>query len=678
MQSRSSFLCKGKEDTNLGSFDCKDEKEWKETAIEEKVKRRAKTCSNKSRNGIVFGPVQRIWVQQGRFYKGVKVGGMIDKGMDKVEQALQVRKLHATKSGEKQGPRSIVKDISANLMQICSQLPYFKKTCEDPASVTISRIRFRKNNGTSVLNSRSMRSCIKKPIKGSKKISVKEACRCKEWVIRARPKILKSFFAAVNKSNGICPEVPDEFNFVYRYYVGPGNNSKLIEKCLSSRWWWSGVSENEANEANFIWTQWKTQEYIETLEKCENSLEIESNSKLEIQTSVQLFKEKEKPVNVDLSSLGYSKITKSRNYLKIKPVKISSSGLRIYSKLEYNYEISNKKNLFLNLKKFYEKIGGNVFDVVPVTFHITGKDNSLLELEKFFKQNLNNGENLWIVKPGENSNRGNGIFICNNFEEILGAIKSTSAKRTYIVQKYIENPFLIKQRKFDIRCFVLITTINGVMQGYFYTEGYIRTSSKIFSLQRNSKFIHLTNDAIQKQSEEYGKFESNNKISFAEFEKYLSTSYPKAVNFKDIVNDIRKIVAETIQATGPKLDPNRRMNCFEVFGYDFLLDESLKPWLLEVNTNPCLELASSHLTRIIPNMIENALRIAVDPLFLEPKSYLRHVKSSLELVENKFDLVFHSEKYSEAIKRVISGPISVPDEESYCEDESVESESSET
>ena len=64
-----------------------------------------------------------------------------------------------------------------------------------------------------------------------------------------------------------------------------------------------------------------------------------------------------------------------------------------------------------------------------------------------------------------------------------------------------------------------------------------------------------------------------------------------------------------------KIDPNRRVNTFEVYGYDFMLDDDFKTYLIEVNTNPCLELSSPLLARLIPNMMENALRIVVDPLF---------------------------------------------------------------
>ena len=43
-----------------------------------------------------------------------------------------------------------------------------------------------------------------------------------------------------------------------------------------------------------------------------------------------------------------------------------------------------------------------------------------------------------------------------------------------------------------------------------------------------------------------------------------------------------------------------------------MIDEDFNIYLIEVNTNPCFELSSSLLARLIPNMIENALKIGLD------------------------------------------------------------------
>ena len=49
-----------------------------------------------------------------------------------------------------------------------------------------------------------------------------------------------------------------------------------------------------------------------------------------------------------------------------------------------------------------------------------------------------------------------------------------------------------------------------------------------------------------------------------------------------------------------------------------MMDDNFKVYLIEVNTNPCLELCSPLLKRLIPEMIDNSLRIAVDPVFPPP------------------------------------------------------------
>ena len=94
------------------------------------------------------------------------------------------------------------------------------------------------------------------------------------------------------------------------------------------------------------------------------------------------------------------------------------------------------------------------------------------------------------------------------------------------MQKYIHNPLLYNRRKFDIRTYCLATSVNGNFKAFYYTEGYIRTSCKEFTLNNlTNRMIHLTNDAVQKKSEDYGRFEPGNKISYIEFQTYLDKNY---------------------------------------------------------------------------------------------------------------------------------------------------------
>jgi hypothetical protein len=107
------------------------------------------------------------------------------------------------------------------------------------------------------------------------------------------------------------------------------------------------------------------------------------------------------------------------------------------------------------------------------------------------------------------------------------------------------------------------------------------------------------------------------------------------------------------------IDPEKKDNSFEVknnktkiFGLDYMIDENFQVYLIEVNTNPCLELSSTLLCRLIPNMIENVmrlnkflLRIAIDPIFPPPDASKWTGGKSYKVPENileanRFELIF--------------------------------------
>lgn len=89
----------------------------------------------------------------------------------------------------------------------------------------------------------------------------------------------------------------------------------------------------------------------------------------------------------------------------------------------------------------------------------------------------------------------------------------------FVIQKYIERPLLIHDRKFDIRLWVLISHEHKC---YLFSEGYIRMSSYPYSCDTadslENRYIHLTNNAVQRLDRKYGMFEDGNILSFKEAE----------------------------------------------------------------------------------------------------------------------------------------------------------------
>jgi tubulin--tyrosine ligase len=94
----------------------------------------------------------------------------------------------------------------------------------------------------------------------------------------------------------------------------------------------------------------------------------------------------------------------------------------MYGKVENNFHLSNKKALFANMKLYYEALNQDPFEVLPLTFHIKNgiTDPEFLDFKKTFTEFSKNPafKNVWIVKPGENTNRGYGIQVVSSLTEV--------------------------------------------------------------------------------------------------------------------------------------------------------------------------------------------------------------------------------------------------------------------
>jgi hypothetical protein len=183
-----------------------------------------------------------------------------------------------------------------------------------------------------------------------------------------------------------------------------------------------------------------------------------------------------------------------------------------------------------------------------------------------------------------------------------------------IIQKYIENPLLYKGRKFDMRIWVLLT---HSMKVYVFKEGHLKTCSIEYSLNSKDAFAHITNYSFQKYNTYFQRYEKGNEVPFYEFQKFINEEYPEK-NYKlniNLYSQIKEIISISMRSVKDKLNKNCNAHQFEIFGYDFMLDENFNLFLIEVNTNPGLEESSPWIEIIVPRMLDDALRLTIDQLF---------------------------------------------------------------
>jgi len=152
------------------------------------------------------------------------------------------------------------------------------------------------------------------------------------------------------------------------------------------------------------------------------------------------------------------------------------------------------------------------------------------------------------------------------------------------------------------------------MEAYIFREGHLKACSVEYNVSEMDSFVHLTNYSVQKYSENFGKFEIGNEISFKEFQNFLNITYPEK-NFnvkKDLIAKMNEIIRMSMKSVTDRINENQRKFCFEIFGYDFILDADFNMYLIEINTNPGLEESSPLINRIIPRMIDDAMRLTID------------------------------------------------------------------
>ncbi|NWU45690.1 TTLL4 polyglutamylase, partial [Hylia prasina] len=285
-------------------------------------------------------------------------------------------------------------------------------------------------------------------------------------------------------------------------------------------------------------------------------------------------------------------------------------AIREHQKLNHfpgSFQIGRKDRLWRNLVKMQTRCGKKEFNFFPQSF-ILPQDIKLLR--KAWEEGASRQK--WIVKPPASA-RGIGIQVIHKWSQL-------PKRRPLLVQRYLHKPYLIGGKKFDLRIYVYVTCYDP-LRVYLFKDGLVRFASCKYSSSMetlSNKFMHLTNYSVNKKNTEY---KSNSDETACQGHKWAlkalwSYLTQKGVNSEAIWEKIKDIVIKTIIASEPyvnslvKMYVRRPYCCHELFGFDIMLDENLKPWILEVNISPSLHSNSPLDVSIKGQMIRDLLNLA--------------------------------------------------------------------
>ena len=157
----------------------------------------------------------------------------------------------------------------------------------------------------------------------------------------------------------------------------------------------------------------------------------------------------------------------------------------------------------------------------------------------------------------------------------------------YVAQRYLDDPYLVGGKKFDMRLYAVCLSYNP-LKVYLYREGFARFTNARYSMSKadiDNPYVHLTNHAIQKKDEAYDAETTDLKWSIGELKRFMTTKHgAEAVNA--CFAGIQSIIVNSLRSVSNVIINDK--HCFEMYGYDVMLDADLKPWLIEVNASPSM------------------------------------------------------------------------------------------
>uniref|UniRef100_A0A8C7YXE1 Tubulin tyrosine ligase-like family, member 7 n=1 Tax=Oryzias sinensis TaxID=183150 RepID=A0A8C7YXE1_9TELE len=276
------------------------------------------------------------------------------------------------------------------------------------------------------------------------------------------------------------------------------------------------------------------------------------------------------------SAVQHEKIAELRNYQRINHF----PGMG---------EICRKDCLARNMSKMI-KCQPQEYSFIPKTWifpaEYTQLQNYVKELRRKRKQKT------FIVKPS-NGAMGHGIWLIRNCEKL-------PAQEHFIVQEYLDKPFLMEGYKFDLRIYILVTSCDP-LRIFLYNDGLVRMGTEKYHAPSEANlsqlYMHLTNYSVNKHNENFERDETvdkGSKRSISWFTQFLRCNDYDVAKFW---GDISELVVKTLIVAEPHVlhayrmcrpgqPPGSDSVCFEVLGFDIILDHKLKPWLLEINRAP--------------------------------------------------------------------------------------------
>lgn len=216
--------------------------------------------------------------------------------------------------------------------------------------------------------------------------------------------------------------------------------------------------------------------------------------------------------------------------------------------------------------------------IMPTTYCVNDH-NWMSVLDEMLGTNSFNPPSIWILKPAL-LNNGKHIKIFQGKNELIKHFMNPNRMGgEHVLQKYINTPHLLREHhKYSIRLFVITTNYAG---SFLYPHGYFNVALHAFNPKEFTDLrSHLTNEHL------CGDESNVVQIPTQRFELF-QCFYPQ-------IKNIVSVTLNQLQQQHPKAFMCNQQQTLAIFGFDFMVDEHQRVWLLEANHGPCFPINDHH------------------------------------------------------------------------------------
>jgi len=251
---------------------------------------------------------------------------------------------------------------------------------------------------------------------------------------------------------------------------------------------------------------------------------------------------------------------------EMKKIKPTSNNQRIFI-VSNTDEIASKSMLWQNLVKKYGRVEASKMS--PVSYVLYDKDD-----KELFKKEYDPNK-IYIMK--KNIQRQEGLMITKDKNEILNGFSNNYV----VVQELLQDPYIIRGRKTNMRFYVLVVCQNNSLNAYVHQEGFMYYTRMPFEKNSQKDGNNITTGYIERWIYHI------NPLTHNDFKQYLDTHNQ---NSKIVYNRIYDLIRKVINACDKlcKDGPLKEYITFQLFGVDIALDDKLYPKIMEVNVGPNL------------------------------------------------------------------------------------------